>query len=152
MHLLFTDPSTSPRSDAGRCIFGALYGLSVVGLYALLTAAGLPTFYDKLLQVPLMNLSVRQIDRIVERVNVLPRFVGDGRHLTWVGVWGLLFAIMSATGLNDRHPGQWLPFWRDACRQTRPNACSHLEQLEATLCRADPDGRATARYFQIRTR
>jgi Na+-translocating ferredoxin:NAD+ oxidoreductase RnfD subunit len=59
-HLLFTDPSTSPRSDAGRFIFGALYGLSVVGLYALLTAAGLPTFYDKLLQVPLMNLSVRR--------------------------------------------------------------------------------------------
>jgi hypothetical protein len=136
MHLLFTDPSTSPRSDAGRFMFGALYGLSVVGLYALLTAAGLPTFYDKLLQVPLMNLAVRQIDRLVERVNVLPRFLGDRRNLTWVGVWGLLFAIMSATGLNDRHPGQWLPFWQDACRQMRPNACSHLEQLEVTLCRA----------------
>ena len=79
MLLLFTDPSTSPRSDAGRLIFGALYGLSVVGLYALLTAAGLPTFYDKLLQVPLMNLSVRQIDRIVERINVLPWFIGDRR-------------------------------------------------------------------------
>ena len=136
MHLLFTDPSTSPRSDAGRIIFGALYGLSVVGLYALLTAAGLPTFYDKLLQVPLMNLSVRQIDRIVERAKVLPRFVENGRNLTWVGVWGLLFAIMSATGLNDRHPGQWFPFWQDACRQMRQTACSHLEQLEATLCRA----------------
>ena len=60
----------------------------------------------------------------------------DRRNLTWVCVWGLLFAIMSATGLNDRHPGQWLPFWQDACRQMRPNACSHLEQLEATLCRA----------------
>jgi len=136
MHLLFTDPSTSPRSDAGRFMFGALYGLSVVGLYALLNAAGLPTFYDKLLQVPLMNLAVRQIDRLVARVSVLPRFVGHRRNLTWVGVWGLLFAIMSATGLNDRHPGQWLPFWQDACRQMRPNACSHLEQLEATLCRA----------------
>jgi hypothetical protein len=136
MHLLFTDPSTSPRSDAGRFIFGALYGLSVVGLYALLTAAGLPTFYDKLLQVPLMNLSVRQIDRIVERISILPRFVTHRRNLTWVGVWGSLFAILSATGLNDRHPGQWLPFWQDACRQTRPTACSHLEQLEATMCRA----------------
>ncbi len=136
MHLLFTDPSTSPRSDAGRFIFGALYGLSVVGLYALLTAAGLPTFYDKLLQVPLMNLSVRQIDRIAERVDVLPRFVGAGRNLTWVGAWGLLFAVMSAAGLNDRHPGQWLPFWQDACRRMRMNACAHVEELEATLCRA----------------
>jgi hypothetical protein len=136
MHLLFTDPSTSPRTDAGRIIFGAIYGLSVVGLYALLRAAGLPTFYDKLLQVPLMNLSVRHIDRIVGRVQVLPRLVGGRRNLAWVGVWGMLFAILSGTGLNDRHPGQWLPFWQDACRQMRPNACSHVEQLEATLCRA----------------
>src|SRR5678809_1738423 len=26
MHLLFTDPSTSPRTELGRIIFGALYG------------------------------------------------------------------------------------------------------------------------------
>src|SRR5207248_3958471 len=55
MHLLFTDPSTSPRSELGRVIFGALYGLSTVALYALLGNLGLPTFYDKLLQVPLLN-------------------------------------------------------------------------------------------------
>ena len=49
MHLLFTDPSTSPRSEFGRVIFGALYALSVVALYALLTRLGTPTFYDKLM-------------------------------------------------------------------------------------------------------
>ena len=27
MHLLFTDPSTSPRTDLGRIIYGVLYGL-----------------------------------------------------------------------------------------------------------------------------
>src|SRR5437016_14412393 len=27
MHLLFTDPSTAPRTELGRVIFGALYGL-----------------------------------------------------------------------------------------------------------------------------
>ena len=32
MHLLFTDPSTSPRTELGRIIFGALYGLSTVAL------------------------------------------------------------------------------------------------------------------------
>lgn len=53
MHLLFTDPSTSPRTELGRIIFGALYGLSTVALYVLLGKAGLPTFYDKLLQVPI---------------------------------------------------------------------------------------------------
>ena len=40
MHLLFTDPSTSPRTELGRIIFGALYGLSTVVLYQLLGAAG----------------------------------------------------------------------------------------------------------------
>ena len=34
MHLLFTDPSTSPRTELGRLIFGAIYGLSVIVLYA----------------------------------------------------------------------------------------------------------------------
>ena len=37
MHLLFTDPSTSPRTELGRIMFGVLYGLSVV-VYALLDA------------------------------------------------------------------------------------------------------------------
>ena len=32
MHLLFTDPSTSPRTELGRIIFGVLYGSSVVAL------------------------------------------------------------------------------------------------------------------------
>src|SRR5579863_4580057 len=63
MHLLFNDPSTSPRTELGRILYGALYGLSTVGLYELLGRAGMPTFYDKLLQVPLMNLSVQLIDR-----------------------------------------------------------------------------------------
>ena len=49
MHLLFTDPSTAPRTELGRVIFGALYGLSIVALYELLGAAGLP---DLLRQAP----------------------------------------------------------------------------------------------------
>ena len=64
MHLLFNDPSTSPRTELGRIIYGALYGLSAVGLYQLLGSAGMPTFYDKLLPVPLLNLSVKAIDRL----------------------------------------------------------------------------------------
>ena len=64
MHLLFTDPSTAPRTEAGRLLFGALYGAGVVAGYALLARAGLPTFYDKLLPVPLLNLSVGLLDRL----------------------------------------------------------------------------------------
>ena len=59
MHLLFNDPSTSPRTELGRIVYGALYGLSCCALYQLLGSAGMPTFYDKLLQVPLLNLSVK---------------------------------------------------------------------------------------------
>src|SRR6266566_2653485 len=65
MHLLFTDPSTAPRTELGRMIFGALYGLSTLAVYALLRGAGLPAFYDKLLQVPLLNLLIQSIDRTV---------------------------------------------------------------------------------------
>src|SRR5215510_5427114 len=63
MHLLFTDPSTSPRTELGRILFGVAYGLSTMLLYVILGRAGLPTFYDKLLQVPLLNLSIKLIDR-----------------------------------------------------------------------------------------
>ena len=134
MHLLFTDPSTSPRSAGGRVIFGAMYGLSVVGLYAALTSAGLPAFYDKLLQVPLMNLSVKYIDRVLP-----PSRQGFSvrRNLVYVGVWTVAFVLMSAGGnLNDRHPGQFLPFWQRACREQRAGACRQAEQMEIALCRA----------------
>ena len=44
---------------------------------------------------------------------------------------------MSATqGVGDADPGQWLPFWQEACRIGRTRACAYLSQLEATLCRA----------------
>src|SRR5688572_17020910 len=66
MHLLVTDPSTSPRTPLGRTIFGIAYGLGVFGLYSLLGAMGMPTFYDKLLCVPLLNLLVPSIDRSVK--------------------------------------------------------------------------------------
>src|SRR5215831_11895040 len=46
MHLLFCDPSTSPRTELGRIIFGASYGLSTIVLYRLLGSHGMPTFYD----------------------------------------------------------------------------------------------------------
>ena len=77
MHLLFTDPSTAPRTAAGRLLFGALYGAGVVAGYALLAGAGLPTFYDKLLPVPLLNLSVGLLDRLA-RSRVLRRLEPAG--------------------------------------------------------------------------
>ena len=63
MHLLFTDPSTSPRTELGRILFGILYGASIAALYGLLEAYGQPSFYDKLLAVPILNLLIQLIDR-----------------------------------------------------------------------------------------
>jgi len=40
-------------------IFGVMYGASTMVLYAVLGSLGVPTFYDKLLQVPVLNLSVK---------------------------------------------------------------------------------------------
>ncbi len=143
MHLLFTDPSTSPRTEQGRILFGVLYGLSTVVLYVLLARLGAPTFYDKLLQVPLLNLSVVLIDRAARSASLrrfdpaaLGRSLGPRRrHLAYMGVWAVVFAGMSAAGgVGDRHPGQWLPFWRQACSEDRPHACSYLAAKQSGYC------------------
>jgi|SRR5579871_4267436 len=143
MHLLFCDPSTSPRTELGRIIFGALYGLSTVVLYEILGSMGMPTFYDKLLQVPLLNLSIKGIDRFARLpgIRVLdPAAIGRTlaplrRNLAYISVWTLAFAGMSAAqGIGDRHPGQWLPFWRQACEAGRAYACPYLADLELGYC------------------
>ena len=132
MHLLFTDPSTSPRTELGRLIFGALYGLSTVALYAALGHMGLPTFYDKLLQVPILNLSIKLIDRGVRSV---PRPPSRQRNLAYMSVWAAVFAAMSAAqGVGDSHPGQWLPFWQRACAEGRAYACPYYERVVLDDC------------------
>jgi hypothetical protein len=143
MHLLFTDPSTSPRTESGRIIFGSLYGLSTVVLYQFLGSHGMPAFYDKLLQVPILNLSIIGIDRIA-RSSVLRRFdtaaLGRSlsprrRHLAFMSIWAVVFVIMSALqGVGDSHPGQWLPFWRQACQDGRAYACPYLADIESADC------------------
>ena len=143
MHLLFTDPSTSPRTELGRVIFGVLYGLSTLALYALLGHMGLPTFYDKLLQVPVLNLSITLIDRAARSTRLracdpgaLARWLAPRqRHLAYISVWAIVFAGMSAAqGVGDSHPGQWLPFWQQACTDQRPYACDYFENVISSRC------------------
>jgi len=145
MHLLFTDPSTAPRSEVGRIMFGVLYGLSTVALYALLGYAGVPTFYDKLLFVPVLNLSVQLLDRLTlarwlrqfERVAFGRSRSQPQRNLAYIVGWAALFSVMSAVqGVGDRHPGQWVPFWQEACSQGRTYACSYLADMQETYCRS----------------
>src|SRR5436190_3070405 len=144
MHLLFTDPSTAPRTELGRMIFGALYGLGNVVLYAALQRAGAPEFYDKLLPVPILNVMIQLIDRAAGsgllRWFDPSRFgrslVGRRRHLAYITVWATMFVLMSAVqGVGDKHPGQFVPFWQRACREDRPHACPYLAVLHANFCR-----------------
>jgi len=143
MHLLFTDPSTSPRRELGRIIYGTLYGLSTVALYALLGHSGMPTFYDKLLQVPLLNLSVKAIDwvagsrflRWFDPAALGRSLTAQQRNLAYISIWAAAFTVMSATqALGDSHPGQWLPFWRRACQDGREYACPYLADVESSFC------------------
>lgn len=142
LHLLITDPSTSPRTPLGKVFFGLLYGIGVFALYTLLGALGAPTFYDKLLCVPLLNLSVIAIDRLVRSVssetliNVWKDNWFSGRgNLAHMSVWVLLFGLMSVLGKTDaKHEGDSLPFWQQACAEGLPNSCERLVQLEATYC------------------
>ena len=142
LHLLVTDPSTSPRTALGKLMFGMLYGCGVFVLYTLLGALGAPTFYDKLLCVPLLNLSVIAIDRVVRSVrsedllNVWKGSWMSGRaNLAHMVAWVVIFGSMSVLGKTDgQHTGDSLPFWQQACAESLPNACDRLLQLESTYC------------------
>ena len=143
MTLLFTDPATSPRTLLARIWFGVLYGLTTVLLYDLLLSWNMPGFYDKLLQVPLLNLSVKLLDRLaasprlraIDLSALTSGWAPRRRHLAYMGVWGVAFAAMSASGyLGDKHPGQWTPFWEQACAADRRDACLNLYFLHDGYC------------------
>jgi hypothetical protein len=143
MTLLFTDPATSPRTLVGRIAYGALYGLTTVWLYDVLLSANTPGFYDKLLQVPLLNLSVKLLDKLAA-APLLKAFdpavwartwAPRRRHLAYMGVYACAFAAMSASGyIGDRHPGQWTPFWEQACAADKRDACLNLYFLHDGYC------------------
>ena len=148
LHLLVTDPATSPRRSFAKILFGALYGAGVFGLYWLLGALGMPTFYDKLLCVPPLNLSVRALDRL-DRSLAARLAAFQWRPLRWtaawgpgqanfvhMGVWITLFLVMIGTGfLGDRHPGASSDFWLQACADGRRNACRTWVGTLGVSCR-----------------
>ncbi|MCC7032504.1 MAG: hypothetical protein IT179_06670 [Acidobacteria bacterium] len=144
LHLLFTDPATSPRTALGKALFGVLYGLGVFASYEWLNALGAPTFYDKLLCVPLLNLIVPAIDRAVRSAPLrLPwqlHWSPMTANLAWMAVWIAFFGAMTAAGKTDgRHVGDSLPFWERACESGRRHACQTLIQIETSYC-ADNSG------------
>jgi hypothetical protein len=146
LHLLVTDPSTSPRTDLGRLLFGALYGAGVFALYGLLELLGQPTFYDKLLCVPLLNISVRALDRwtgsswpdrLAAEAPFDQRLDAHRRNLLYMTAWILVFAAAYSRDILDKHhPGARRAFWEQACAQGLHNGCRGLSVLESDACSA----------------
>ena len=143
MHLLFTDPATAPRTELGRIAYGVIYALGNIVLYEVLGWYGIPSFYDKLLPVPLMNLSVRAIDRVADlpalrRISpeqLLASLVPRRRYLAYIAVWAVVFAGMSSVqAVGDDHPGHRVPFWVNACQNDLRNGCSTLGSILGRYC------------------
>ena len=145
MLLLITDPSTAPRTESGRIVFGVLYGLGIMATFALLRMADLPAFYDKLLPVPILNLLVQVIDRaavagkfkLVDFSKLGQKLSAAQRRAAIVGIWACAFvAISAAKGVGDEHRGQWVPFWQETCQEGSDRACEHLAVVQQNLCLA----------------
>jgi hypothetical protein len=142
MNLLFTDPSTSPRTELGRIFYGILYAGTVI----ILELTTVPAFPSKLLLVPALNLLVLLIDRAVQSpalrrfdpARIKPEVTGRRRNLATMAIWVVVFGVMSANrGIGDDFPGQNIPFWVTACRNQGGRACNRLAHAEDLACRAD---------------
>lgn len=146
LHLLVTDPATSPRTNGGRVIFGALYGLANFVLFAVLGAYGVPDFYDKLLPVPILNLLVIWIDRVARSgaLQRLRRFEAKFKprtlNVAHIGCWAALFAWMLASGfVESPHPGNSIAFWKQAYAEGKPAAGRNYMKMIGTAADAgDP--------------
>ncbi|HTA44924.1 MAG TPA: hypothetical protein VK789_20890 [Bryobacteraceae bacterium] len=153
LHLLVTDPATSPRKNFGKAIFGAAYGIGVFLVYGWLDSMGAPTFYDKLLCVPVLNLTVRALDRLSVALSAWfarRKWVVEGKlrplqalsawtprqaNFGFMGIWVALFSVMMLTGfLGGKHPGSDPAFWQRACDSGRTKACRILAQTLDVEC------------------
>ena len=111
MHLLVTDPATSPRKAFGKIVFGAMYGAGVFAMYGVLGWLGAPRFYDKLLCVPALNLTVQALDRAsdgLERLDfgafrAIRGWSPRRLNFAYMSIWVALFTVMLGTGFVSGH-------------------------------------------------
>jgi TPR repeat protein len=150
LHLLMTDPSTSPRSNVGRALFGAGYGLGYVIAFEVLGALGAPELYAKLYPVPILNCCVQWLDRLARgrwfgRIeqrwqNVLPARATNAIHMA---AWAAVFAVMLGTGyVQSRHPGDSIAFWKQAVVDGKPDAQRKLVMVAGSQAVAGQSGDA----------
>ena len=97
--LLVTDPSTSPKTETGKFIYGLIYGTGIFFTHILLRYLGQPGYFDKILMVPVVNLLTPTLDRVSAsvlwrmnygfRLPVLPY----GR-IAWVAFYAAFFVFL----------------------------------------------------------
>lgn len=144
LHLLITDPATSPRTAAGKAVFGILYGLSVFLLYGLLSLMGEPTFYDKLLCVPVLNLMVPWIDTVARKIwhhsmGEAGAFSEISRkaNFSHMAIWVIVFsAMLNMSFIGAGHRGNDPAFWKSACENELRNGCQVLLKTYREQCRS----------------
>ena len=115
---------------------------SQFAVYGLLELWGAPRFYDKLLCVPILNLSVLLLDRLaVPRRSPAPQDLGHSvattsrANLAYMAVWVGLFGWMSATDfVGTQHPGRTPTFWQQACGNQLHNACRNFRWILRNTC------------------
>jgi Sel1 repeat len=152
LHLLVTDPATSPRKNFGKVIFGAAYGAGIFGLVPVLESLGAPVFYDKLLCVPILNLTVRALDRLSIAVSAwcarqswselgalqrLAAWSPRQLNLGFMGIWMAFFAVMFTTGflaIGAEHPGTYPALWERACAAGSTRSCDVQARILDVQC------------------
>jgi hypothetical protein len=150
LHLLMTDPSTSPRSNVGRTLFGLGYGFGYIVAFELLGRLGAPELYAKLYPVPVLNCCVQWLDGLARRG------VGGRLEARWqtarparsqnrvhMALWAATFAVLFGTGyLGGAHPGDSIPFWKQAVADGKPDAQRKLALVAGSQAIARQSGEA----------
>jgi TPR repeat protein len=148
-----TDPATSPRRNLGKVIFGAAYGASV---FVLVGWLGSLAFYDKLLCVPVLNLTVRALDRFsiavsawfarqnwakLRPLQALSAWTPQQANFGFMGIWVAFFGFMFATGfIGAKHPGSDPALWERACEAGHAKGCQVLAQTLDVQCQHNSAG------------
>lgn len=156
LHLLITDPATSPRSAFGKAVFGLLYGTGVFLMYGFLGWLGVPTFYDKLLCVPALNLLVPFIDAAAHKFKpmaserpVVYSEISPAANRIHMAIWIAIFGVMLSTSfVGKEHPGKELSFWENACETDLRNGCRVLYKIYRNNC-ADGDSNGCVRASEV---
>jgi hypothetical protein len=120
--LLATDPSTIPKTDAGKVLFGLLLGFGVVVSSWVFRRVGLTDDFAKVVPIPLANALVPQLDQLGNAIvsmvrTVLERVVRmkTAREASLLQqpipnvVFVVLWLLITVTPLHDEKPHSFEP-------------------------------------------